>query len=242
MIRNERKLISMVIPCFNEEEVVPDLLLRLRKLCDGIGYQSEVVFVDDGSSDRTVELIRAACMSDPRLKLIELSRNFGHQIAISAGIDYATGDAVVIMDADLQDPPEVVHEMISQWEQGFEIVYGVRRSRTGESWFKRFTAGMYYRLLKSMVPIKIPLDAGDFRLVDRRAVNAFKQLRERSRFVRGLFSWIGFRQVGVEFERPARLAGETKYPISKMLKVGKAINRISSTIHPAPIWRMMGRF
>jgi polyisoprenyl-phosphate glycosyltransferase len=209
---------SLVVPIFNEEETVSELVRRLGLLLDDLDGPAEVVLVDDGSSDRSYELMVAAREIDPRFKVLRLSRNFGHQIAITAGMDVAAGNAVIVMDADLQDPPEVVLEMAARWREGFDVIYGVREERTGETRFKKATASAFYRLLRHISNIDVPLDVGDFRLVDRRALEAFKSMRETNRYVRGMFSWIGFRQVGVSFQRDERFAGDTKYPLTKMLK------------------------
>jgi glycosyltransferase involved in cell wall biosynthesis len=209
---------SLVVPIFNEEETFSELARRLTLLLDTLDGPGEVVLVDDGSSDRSYELMVAARETDPRFKVLRLSRNFGHQIAITAGMDVAAGNAVIVMDADLQDPPEVVLEMAARWREGFDVIYGVREERPGETRFKKATASAFYRLLRRISNIDVPLDVGDFRLVDRRALEAFKSMREANRYVRGMFSWIGFRQVGVSFQRDERFAGDTKYPLTKMLK------------------------
>jgi dolichol-phosphate mannosyltransferase len=211
--------ISLVLPIYNEIEVLPFLVERIRTLLDGIRGGAEAIFVDDGSSDGSVSLLRAALQDEPRFRLIELSRNFGHQIAITAGMDAADGEAVVVMDSDLQDPPEIVHQLIEKWEEGFEIVYARRIRRHGESWFKRATARAFYRILGMMTTIDVPADVGDFRLVGRKALATFKSMPERDRFVRGMFSWMGFRQTAVDFERPPRSFGDTKYPFRKMLRL-----------------------
>ncbi len=210
---------SFVIPVFNEADNIAELYDRLCELLGGLDAPAQVVLVDDGSSDESLAMMRELARKDQRLKIVELSRNFGHQIAITAGMDYAAGDAIIIMDADLQDPPEVVCEMIEKWKEGYEIVYGIREEREGETWFKRVTAAGFYRVLHRFTDLNLPVDVGDFRLVDRKALNAFKSLRERSRYVRGLFCWVGFKHTGVPYKRAARFAGETKYPLRKMLKL-----------------------
>ena len=215
----QKPVYSFVIPIYNEESTLPELRRRVADFLDVIDAQSEVILVDDGSRDKSIDLMREISSADPRFKCVELSRNYGHQIAITAGMDYASGDAIIIMDADLQDPPEVVGQMIDKWKEGYDIVYGVREERDGETWFKRTTAAWFYRLLRKLTDLDLPVDVGDFRLVDRQALDAFKTLRERNRYVRGLFSWIGFKQVGVKYKRAARFAGDTKYPLSKMLKL-----------------------
>jgi polyisoprenyl-phosphate glycosyltransferase len=210
---------SIVVPVFNEEAVLPVLLRRLDILMEGLDGPAETIFVDDASTDCSPIILRDKAKTDPRYRYIALSRNFGHQIAISAGMDAAAGQAVIIMDADLQDPPEVVGEMIARWRDGFDIVYGKRLSRHGESQFKRWTASLFYRVLARLSSVDIPRDVGDFRLIDRKVVEAFRAMPERDRFVRGMFAWLGFRQTEVTFHRLPRFAGETKYPFWKMLKL-----------------------
>jgi dolichol-phosphate mannosyltransferase len=210
---------SLVIPIFNEERTLPELRSRLQRLLDHLDGEAEVLLVDDGSSDDSYQLMCRIHEQDPRFKVVHLARNFGHQLAITAGIDLASGEAVVVMDADLQDPPEVVLDMAARWREGYEVVYGVRVDRATDSTFKRKTAELYYRLLQRLTDVPIPMDVGDFRLIDRRAVEAFKAMREQSRFVRGMFSWIGFRQIGVPYRRAERFAGQTKYPVRKMARL-----------------------
>jgi dolichol-phosphate mannosyltransferase len=210
---------SIVIPIFNEEAVLPILLRRIDALMDSLDGPAETIFVDDGSSDTSSIVLRAKAKDDPRCRYIGLSRNFGHQTAITAGMDAASGDAVVVMDADLQDPPEVVLGLIERWKEGFDIVYARRVTREGESGFKRLSARLFYRLLGRLASVDIPADVGDFRLIDRRVLDAFKQMPEQDRFVRGMFAWLGFRQTSVDFERPPRAAGETKYPLWKMVRL-----------------------
>lgn len=225
-----RPTLSLVIPIFNEEEVIPELDRRLRQVLsvwESAIDSWEVVFINDGSKDRSFEQLKALAASEVRYKVISFSRNFGHQMAITAGIDRAEGDAVVIMDADLQDPPEVVTEMIARWREGFDVVYGVRRKRYGETLFKKISAAAYYRILRAMLGgVSIPVDAGDFRLIGRPVVLAMRALRERHRFVRGMVAWVGFRQTAVRYDRPERFAGETKYPLRKMVRF--AIDGITS--------------
>ena len=218
MNHEHRPEYSIVVPVYNEEEALPELVRRLGLLLDRLDGPAETVLVDDGSSDRSYEVMAAARDADPRLKILRLSRNFGHQVAVTAGLDVAAGDAVIVMDADLQDPPEVVLEMASRWREGYDVVYAVREERHGETRFKRATAAAFYRIFSGMSEVEVPLDVGDFRLVDRRALDAFRSMRESNRYVRGMFSWIGFRQVGVPYKRDQRFAGETKYPFTKMLK------------------------
>jgi len=211
--------LSIIVPIFNEEQVIPELYKRITAVMDEIGESWELVCINDGSSDRSAQMLVDLNKADPRVKLLELSRNFGHQLAITAGLDYAEGDAVVIIDADLQDPPEVIAEMLARWREGYEVVYAVRADRKGESFFKLWTANAFYRLLRSITDVDIPLDAGDFRLMDRQVVHTMRSLRENHRFMRGLSSWVGYKQVGVEYQRAERYAGETKYPIRKMLRL-----------------------
>ncbi|EHK56370.1 glycosyltransferase family 2 protein [Allomesorhizobium alhagi] len=206
-----------MIPICNEEEVLPRLIGRIKLLLRRLDGETEVIFVDDGSQDGSVGYLREMIAAEPGFRLVELSRNFGHQIAITAGMEAARGDAVIVMDADLQDPPEVVLDLVAKWKEGFEIVYARRVSRQGETWFKRFTARLFYRLLERMTPVHIPRDVGDFRLVGRNALETFKHMPEHDRFVRGMFGWMGFKQAAVPFERPARTVGQTKYPFWKMM-------------------------
>jgi dolichol-phosphate mannosyltransferase len=216
---------SIVVPIYNEEAVLPILLRRLDALMDEqLDGPAEAILVDDGSSDCSSIILAAKAKADPRYRYIELTRNFGHQIAITAGMDAAAGAAIIVMDADLQDPPEVIGEMIERWKGGYDIVYARRLSRAGESRFKRWSAGLFYRLLSRLTSIEIPSDVGDFRLIDRRVLEAFQAMPEHDRFVRGMFAWLGFRQTEVGFHRPARAAGETKYPFWKMLRL--AVNGV----------------
>jgi len=210
---------SIVIPIYNEEESFPDLFKRLREVMDRMDGTAEAVLVDDGSRDASYQLMVQANLEDPRFKAIQLSRNFGHQIAITAGMDAAAGQAVIIMDADLQDPPEVILQLAARWQEGYEIVYAVRERREGETLFKRTTATLFYSMQRRLAEVEQPVDVGDFRLVDRKALNAFLQMRERNRYVRGMFSWVGFRQVAVPYTRASRKAGTTKYPIRKMMRL-----------------------
>src|SRR5262245_36831377 len=217
-----RPVLSVVLPVFDEEATIPELDRRLRaffaELGEPVREAWEVVFVNDGSGDRSLDLLRDLAANERRYKVLSFARNFGHQMAITAGLDRAEGNAVVVMDADLQDPPEVVKEMIQRWRQGFDVVYGVRSRRQGESWFKRLTAAAFYRLLRAMLGgVSIPVDAGDFRLMSRPVVLTLRALREQHRFVRGMVAWVGFRQTAVTYNRPARFAGETKYPLRKMI-------------------------
>lgn len=214
-----RSLVSVVVPVFNESEVIEAFHARATQALGAVrGCDYEIVFVDDGSRDDSYAQLAAIAARDPHVRVIKFSRNFGHQIAITAGIDHARGDCVVVIDADLQDPPEVVAAMVDKWREGYDVVYGLRADRAGESRLKLATAALFYRLLNRIARINIPVDVGDFRLMSRRATDQLKQLREKDRFVRGLVSWIGFRQTGVPYHRDKRFAGETKYPYSKMIK------------------------
>ena len=224
-----RPTFSVIVPIWNEELVIPELYRRVVSIMDATNASWELICVDDGSRDKSLAMLLDLHAQDPRVKVLHFSRNFSHQIAITAGADFAEGDAVIVMDADLQDPPEVVARMIEKWRAGYEVVYAVRTSREGESFFKLFTASLFYRLLQRITDINIPLDAGDFRLMDRRVVLTMRQLREQHRFMRGLSSWVGFRQIGIEYERAERFAGETKYPLRKMLRL--ATSAITSFSH-----------
>lgn len=210
---------SIVVPVYNEEEVIHETYRRLTEVMRSTKEAYELLFVNDGSRDRTAEIIKEYSEQDPAVVLLDFARNFGHQIAITAGMDYARGEAVVVIDADLQDPPELILEMIEKWEQGFDVVYAKRTKRKGETYFKKQTAAMFYRFLRAMTDIDIPLDTGDFRLLDRKVCNQMNSIQEKNRFVRGLVSWVGFKQIAVEYERDERLAGESKYPLKKMLKL-----------------------
>jgi dolichol-phosphate mannosyltransferase len=210
--------ISVIAPIYNEAENIPELYRRVSEVLDSTGDAWEIVMVDDGSTDGSTDLIREYRDQDARVVPVIFARNFGHQIAVTAGLDYARGDAVVIIDSDLQDPPEVILDMVAKWREGYEVVFAVRTEREGETWFKEFTASLFYRMIYRITDVDIPLDTGDFRLLDRKVVNVMKQMRERHRFLRGMSVWVGFKQTGVEYKRAARLAGETKYPFKKMLK------------------------
>jgi len=212
-----RPTLSVVIPVFNEEETIPELDRRLRGFLADLGVSWEVIFIDDGSRDASAKLLQGLAEQEPRYKVISFSRNFGHQIAITAGMDRAEGESVVVMDADLQDPPEVVRAMLDKWRQGYDIVYAIRERRLGETWFKKITAAVFYRVFRAMLGFEVALDAGDFRLMSRQVILTLRSLRERHRFIRGLVGWIGFKQGAVGYTRPARFAGVTKYPLRKML-------------------------
>jgi len=210
---------SIVIPVYNEEAVIEQTYRRLKQVMDSTKDAYELIFVNDGSCDHTTAIIKGFREQDDAVKLITFSRNFGHQIAITAGMDYALGAAVVVIDADLQDPPELILEMIAKWKEGFDVVYAKRTKRKGETFFKKQTARLFYRILSASTDLEIPTDTGDFRLLDRRVCEELKRLPEKNRYVRGLVSWVGFRQTAVEYERDERLAGETKYPLKKMIKL-----------------------
>jgi len=215
-----KKLLSVVVPCFNEEEVLPATHARLtgvlRTLAD---FDYEILYVDDGSRDRTGEMLRELQASDSRVRVLRLSRNFGHQVAVTAGLDAAEGDAVVMIDADLQDPPEVIPEMLTRWKDGCDVAYAQRRRRAGEPPLRLWMIRLFYRLFRHVTNINMPMDSGDFRLMDRRVVQAIRQMPEQDRFLRGMVSWLGFRQVAVPYDRAARAAGESKYPFSKLLRL-----------------------
>jgi dolichol-phosphate mannosyltransferase len=216
---------SIIAPIYNEIDNLPELYRRVKDVMDSSGESWELILVDDGSTDGSTERIRELAQKDKTVRPVIFARNFGHQVAITAGWDYARGDAIVIIDADLQDPPETILELAKKWKEGYEVVYAVRGEREGESWFKKFTAAMFYRLIYSITDVKIPVDTGDFRLMDRKVVDVLKQMKERHRFPRGMSAWVGFRQIGVTYKRAARVAGVTKYPFRKMLKL--ALNAIT---------------
>ena len=210
--------LSIVAPIYNEEGNIELLYERIVQVLDASGETWELILVNDGSRDRSPDMMDDLALRDERVKVIHFARNFGHQTAVTAGMDHAAGDAVVLIDADLQDPPELIHEMIERWNAGFEVVYAVREHRKGESWFKLLTAKLFYRLIYRITDVDIPLDTGDFRLMDRRVVDVMKSMREHNRFIRGMTSWVGFKQTGVKYVREARHSGETKYPFRKMLR------------------------
>ncbi len=209
---------SIIAPIYNEFENLPELYRRVKEVMDSTGESWELILVDDGSSDGSTDRIRELAAKDEIVRPVIFARNFGHQIAVTAGLDYSRGEAVVIIDADLQDPPEVILELAKKWKEGYEVVYAVRAEREGESWFKLLTASIFYRLIYRITDVKIPLDTGDFRLIDRKVVEVMGKMREKHRFLRGMAAWVGFKQVGVEYKRAARLSGVTKYPLKKMLK------------------------
>jgi dolichol-phosphate mannosyltransferase len=210
---------SVVVPLYNEKDVINETCKRLKEIMDSTGYSYEIIMVNDGSRDTTLPLAVSICRANPEFKLISFSRNFGHQIAITAGMDYAKGDAIVVIDADLQDPPSVIPEMLKKWrEEGYEVVYGKRVKREGETLFKKITAKIFYRFLNRMTDVNMPVDVGDFRLIDKKVRTALKLVNEKNRYIRGIISWLGFKTASVDFVREKRFAGETKYPFRKMLK------------------------
>lgn len=212
-------LLSIIIPCYNEELVIAETYKRLTGVMKALNHDYELIFINDGSKDHTSFILQQFAIHDDKIKILNFSRNFGHQCAVTAGLNYCSGDAAVIMDADLQDPPEVIVDMleIMQREKA-NVVYGVRKKRKGENWFKLFTAKMFYRLLNRLSDVKFPVDTGDFRLIDRNVINAFNELKEKNKYIRGLIAWMGFTQMPYYYEREERFAGETKYPFKKMLK------------------------
>ena len=215
------KKVSLIIPMYYEEEVAKACYEKVTKVLIGLNekYDYEIIFINDGSKDKTLEIIEELAENDKKVKIISFTRNFGHQAAVTAGLKYASGDAIVIIDADLQDPPELIPDMLKYWEKGNQVIYGKRKSREGESVFKLFTAKMFYKTLNALSDVEIPRDTGDFRLVDREVVDVINQLPEHNKFLRGLFSWVGFKQMPYEYERKERFAGKTKYPLKKMLKL-----------------------
>lgn len=215
---SSRPTFSVVAPVYNEEQLLPEFYRRTVTMLEALGEPFEIVLVNDGCRDRSPEIMRDLHAQDSRVKIVNFSKNFGHQLAITAGIDHARGAAVVIIDSDLQDPPEVIPELIKRWREGYQVVYAVRAEREGETWFKQITATTFYRLIARITNVDIPVDTGDFRLMDRRVVDALSSMREHHRFMRGMSAWVGFQQTGVPYKRDARTAGETKYPLRKMLK------------------------
>jgi glycosyltransferase involved in cell wall biosynthesis len=210
---------SIVAPAYNEAPILRELYLRIYAVMQPTGETWELLLVNDGSNDGSDEIMRELHRQDPaHVRVVNFARNFGHQIAVTAGMDYARGDAVILIDADLQDPPEVILQLIEKWREGYDVVYAVRAERQGESWFKKVTASLFYRIIYRITDVDIPLDTGDFRLMDRRVIEAVRAMREQHRFIRGMVSWVGFRQAGVEYVRQERFAGQTKYPLRKMLR------------------------
>jgi dolichol-phosphate mannosyltransferase len=223
---DKKPVYTVIAPVYNETGSIEEFCSVLSNVMSGLQEPWELILVDDGSIDGSTEKIRELAINDIHIRPVIFARNFGHQIAVTAGLDFSRGDAVIIIDADLQDPPEVILDLIAKWKEGNEVVYAVRRTREGESWFKLFTASLFYRAIYRITDVKIPLDTGDFRLLDRKVVDIMGQMRERHRFLRGMAAWVGFKQVGVEYDRKQRFAGKTKYPFSKMLKL--ALNAVTS--------------
>lgn len=216
---------SIIAPVFNEHECLPEFYKRIKTVMDSTKSSWELLLVDDGSSDGSTQIILDLAKKDKRVRPLIFARNFGHQIAVTAGMDHSQGEAVIVIDADLQDPPEVILDLISKWREGYQVAYAVRHKRAGESWFKVTTASFFYRLIYRITDVKIPLDTGDFRLLDRQVVDAMGSMRERHRFLRGMAAWVGYRQTGVLYDRQERFAGHTKYPLRKMLLL--AVNAIT---------------
>ena len=225
----EHPIYSIVAPVFNEAETLPHFYARVIKVMEDIGEPFEIVLINDGSRDKTYAILQEIHEKDARVRVVDFSRNFGHQIAISAGLDYAQGDAIVVLDSDLQDPPEVIPELIARWKDGAEVVYAQRAKRKGETFFKLATAAAFYRLIQRITAVNIPSDTGDFRLLDRQVVDALVKMREHHRFMRGLSAWVGFRQDAVLYERHERFAGTTKYPLAKMIRF--SLDAITSFSH-----------
>jgi glycosyltransferase involved in cell wall biosynthesis len=217
---------TVIAPIYNELENIPELFPRVRDVMDQTGEPWELILVDDGSTDGSTDVIRTLAESDPRVRPVIFARNFGHQVAVTAGLDFSRGDAVIIIDADLQDPPEVILDLIKKWREGYEVVYAIREEREGESWFKKTTASLFYRIILKITDVNIPLDTGDFRLMDRKVVSVMDKMREKHRFLRGMSAWVGFKQIGVPYKRHARFAGKTKYPLRKMIQL--ALNAVTS--------------
>jgi dolichol-phosphate mannosyltransferase len=232
---------SIAVPVYNELESLPELHRRISEVMQATGESWELLLIDDGSIDGSREWIEEKAASDTRLRSVIFARNFGHQIAVTAGLDHCRGKALVIMDADLQDPPEVIPDLIAKWREGFEVVYAVRAEREGETWFKKVTATLFYRLINRITDVDIPLDTGDFRLMDRQVIDVLSSMREKHRFPRAMAAWVGFRQTGVPYKRAARFAGETKYPFRKMLRL--ALNAITGfSYFPLQIATYLGFF
>ncbi len=213
-----KKIISIIVPLYNEEEIVKNTVIQLNKVASDWSEDFEIIFVNDGSSDQTYQILKGIAKNNKKIKIINFSRNFGHQMAFTAGIDFAKGDAVIVIDGDLQDPPEIMTKFIKKWKEGYQVVYGKRLQRKGENLFKLISANLFYRFMAILSDISIPKDAGDFRLMDRIVINKLTSMREKHRFIRGMVSWVGFKQISVEYVRNSRIAGKTKFPLNKMLK------------------------
>jgi len=222
---SEQVTLSVIAPVYNEVGSLPELYRRVRLAMEGLGEPWELILVDDGSGDGSSEAMASLAAQDSHIRPVYFARNFGHQIAVTAGLDSSRGRAVVVIDADLQDPPEAIPDLVAKWREGYEVVYAVRSEREGETWFKKLTAALFYRVIYRITDVKIPLDTGDFRLLDRQVVDTLNSMRERHRFLRGMASWVGFRQIGVPYRRAARLTGQTKYPFRKMLRL--ALNAVT---------------
>lgn len=234
------KKISVVIPMYFEEEVAEECYKRTQNVLDNLkDYEYEIIFVNDGSQDKTLEILEKIAVHDKKVKVISFSRNFGHQAAVTCGLKYTTGDAVVIMDADMQDPPEVIEQMVALWEQGNEVIYAKRKTRKGETKFKLLSAKMFYKILNGLSDIEIPKDTGDFRLADRKVIDVINSMPEHNKFLRGLFSWVGFKQIPLEYERKERFAGKTKYPFRKMFKLA-ADGIMSFSTKPLKVLGVLG--
>lgn len=234
-------IFSVIVPIFNELENLPLLYDRVTSVMDSTSETWELILVDDGSSDGSTDVIRQLAAQDPRIRPVIFARNFGHQIAVTAGMDYSRGQAVTIIDADLQDPPEVILDLIEKWREGYQIVYAVRSEREGESWFKLTTASLFYKLIYKITDVNIPLNTGDFRLIDRKALTVINDMRERNRFLRGMGAWVGFKQTGVEYKRHARHAGQTHYPLKKMMQL--ALNAVTGfSTYPVKLLNYGGIF
>ncbi len=219
------KKVSLVIPMYYEEEVAEECYNRVKKMLNSLAnYEHEIIFINDGSKDKTLEILETIANMDKKVKVVSFARNFGHQCAVTAGLKYVTGDAIIIIDADMQDPPELIPDMLKLWEQGNDVIYAKRKKRDGESVFKLFTAKMFYKILNGLSDVEIPKDTGDFRLADKKVVDVINSLPEHNKFLRGLFSWVGFKQIPFEYERKERFAGKTKYPLKKMLKLASDRN------------------
>ncbi len=237
---------SIVIPCYNEEAVIRETYRRLSDVMGSMGEAYELLFVDDGSRDKTMSILRELAAADSAVKVVSFARNRGHQIAVSAGLDYASGDAIVIIDADLQDPPELIPQMAEYWKSGSQVVYGQRIHRAGESRFKLMTAEVYYKIINWLTEGMIPRDTGDFRLVDRKVADVVRNMPEHSRFLRGMFSWVGFKQTALPYDRDARYAGETHYPLKKMIRlaldgiIGFSIKPLKISFYTGIIWAFLG--
>ncbi|GFZ91292.1 glycosyltransferase family 2 protein [Okeania sp. KiyG1] len=239
LVKEEKVQLSIVVPCYNEEPNIDYLFERLISVLDPLEMTYEIVCVNDGSKDNTLKLLVEYHQRNPAIKVVNFSRNFGKEIALTAGIDYTTGDAVIPIDADLQDPPELIGELIAKWREGYDVVYATRRSRQGESWVKKFTAQSFYRIIQGLTSVKIPPDTGDFRLMDRKVVEALKQLPETNRFMKGLFSWVGYQQTSILYDRDPRFKGQTKWNYWKLWNFAiEGITAFSSK--PLKIWSYIG--